>query len=188
MSWRNTGILAIAVAVVGLIAYRDVVGGNPDAGWDAVFEEPQPTLPADDIVLLLDLDPARVEAVAIDYRGKRSQSRRTAYGWSGTDRPRAIDDFVVGLSELAVILTVDEQPSDADLDGYGLADAVARIELDLDGGPALTIALGERNPSATAIYARAGGSDAVVLTGAVALWDLQKAVKAISHDDAGEGE
>jgi hypothetical protein len=180
MSWRGTLVLAAVVAAVGFVAYRDVLIENPEADWQTVFEEPPPTVAADTIEHLLDLTPESVIAFQIEYDGRQASSRRTRDGWSDTVKPRAVNDFLEGLSNLAVILTIDEEPSRRDLEGYGLAPAAARIALERSGLPTVTIELGDHNPSGTAIYARVRGRPGVALTGAAALWDLEKALHALS--------
>ncbi len=181
MSWRGTSLLALALAVVVLVAYRDVVSEDPNAGWDAVLVEPQPTIAADDIERLLDLEQETVVAVSLAYKGATVRSRRTAYGWTNTAKPRAINDFLDSVSELAIILTVNGNPATDDLAGYGLVEPMATITLERDRLPPVSVTLGNRNPSATAIYAQTNQRKGVLLTGAVALWDLQKAVSTLSE-------
>lgn len=180
MSWRNTIVLAAVVVVVGFVAYRDVLTEDPDADWQTVFEEPAPTVAADTIEHLIDLSPESVVAFQIESGDRRARSQRTGDGWSGTVNPRAVNDFLAGLSNMAVILTIGEEPSRQDLEGYGLAPPKAKIVLERAALPPITIELGEHNPSSTAIYARVGGRAGVTLTGAAALWDLENAVNALS--------
>ncbi len=181
MTRHRTLLLALALSLVAWIAYRDVVSEDPNAGWDAVFVEPQPTLAANDIERLLDLEPKTVVAVSLEYKGVTAQSQRTAYGWTNTAGPRAINDFLDSLSELAIILTVSGDPATEDLAGYGLVEPLATITLDRDRLAPVSIALGHRNPSATAIYAQTNQRPGVVLTGAVVLWDLQEVLTALSE-------
>ncbi len=185
MSWRNTLLLAIAAAAVALLAYLDVTSQDPDAGWDTVFEEARPTPPSEDIERLVEFDPRDVIAIRIKRAGTTLRSQRTAYGWSDTTKPRAIADLLDGVAQLAVILTIEEEPSDADLDAYGLAPPHAIIALERDEGPAISILLGNHNPSSTAIYARVTGRTGIVLTGAVAMWDVEKAMSALSATPPG---
>lgn len=179
MSWRNTILLALAVAVVAVIAYRDLLGENPDVGWQTVFEEPLPTPESAAIEHLVDFDPKSVVAVLLHSDDREARAQRTAYGWSGTSTPRKINDFLDNLRELAVILSIEEEPTAEDLAGYGLAEPRARIRLEREGAEAIDIALGHHNPSTTAIYARVSQRPGVVLTGAVAMWDLKEAFDAL---------
>jgi len=179
MTWRNTILLALAAAAVAYLAYRDVVAENPAAGWSTVFEEPPPTRPTDDIERLVAFDPMTITGVTLEHGGRTARTTRTAYGWSDTTKPRAITDLIDSLAELAVILTVESEPSDEDLEGYGLLAPLAAIRLERTGADAISIALGNRNPSATGVYARASQRPAVVLTGAVAMWEIEKALNAL---------
>lgn len=181
MSWRNTLLLALLVAVVGGIAYRDVLVEDPDAGWQTVFEEPLPTPPSADIEHLVDFDPRSVMAISLESKGASAQTRRTAYGWTGTSRPRKINDFLDNLRALAIILAIEREPSADELAGFGLANPRARIRLERDDAPAIDIALGQHNPSATGIYARVSQRPGVVLTGAVVAWDLTEAFDALDE-------
>lgn len=179
MTWRNTILLALAAAAVVYLAYRDVTSRDPAAGWSTVFEEPPPTRPSDKIERLLAFDPAKITGVTLEHGGRSARTKRTAYGWSNTTNPRAITDLIDSLAELAVILSVETEPSDDDLEGYGLLAPLARIRLDRTDADAITIALGIRNPSATGVYARASQRPDVVLTGAVAMWEIEKALNAL---------
>lgn len=179
MNWRNTILLALAAAAVVYLAYRDVTSQDPAAGWSTVFEEPPPTRPSDDIERLVAFDPATIIGVTLEHGGRTARTKRTAYGWSNTTRPRAITDLIASLAQLAVILTVESEPSDEDLEGYGLLAPLAAIRLERSGADAISIALGNRNPSATGVYARASQRPDVVLTGAVAIWEIEKALNAL---------
>lgn len=179
MSWRNTILLALAVAAVAAIAYRDLQEENPDGGWQTVFEEPLPTPESAAIEHLVHFDPKSVIAIALHSDNREARAQRTAYGWSGTSTPGKINTFLDNLLELAVVLSIDEEPTAEDLAGYGLAEPRARIRLEREGSEAIDIALGHHNPSTTAIYARVSQRPGVVLTGAVAMWDLSEAFDAL---------
>lgn len=179
MTWRNTLLLAVAVAAVAGFAYWDLVKEQPDAGWKTVFEEPLPTPEYADLVPLVRFDPKSVEAIWLYSEEREAQTRRTAYGWTGTSKPRKLDDFLENLRELAVILSVDEQVDDDDLAGYGLAPPRARVRLHLGNEEVIEIAFGHHNPSTTGIYAWVSQRPGIALTGAVAMWDLGEALDAL---------
>jgi len=179
MNWRNTIFLALAAAAAVLLAYRDVTSEDPAAGWSTVFEEPPPTRPADDIERLVAFEPKTITGVILEHGGRTARTKRTAYGWSNTTHPRAITDLIDSIAELAVILSLETEPSDEDLEGYGLVAPQAAIVLERSGADAISIALGNRNPSATGIYARASQRPDVALTGAVAMWEIEKALNAL---------
>lgn len=179
MSWRNTALLFLLVVAALAVAYRDVVVEDPEAGWDAVFDEPLPTPPSADVQRLVDFDPKSVVAMSLESEGVSAQTRRTARGWTATSQPRRIDAFLDNLRDLAVILAIDEEPTAEDLAGFGLREPRARIRLERADGSDLVIELGAHNPSTTAIYTRVSGRPGVALTGAVAVWDLSDALAAL---------
>ena len=180
MDWRNTVILGAVVAAVLGFAYWEVVSTDPDASWHSLLEEPMPTPPSADIKRLLDFRPERIEELSVTHGDDGATSRRTAYGWTNTSKPRAIEDFLRAVAALAIIVAVDDQPSAADLGAYGLEPPAARIELAGDELPTKKIDLGHHNPSATGIYARVDDG-AVVLTGAVAVWEIDKVLDALGN-------
>jgi hypothetical protein len=180
MKWRNTILLALVAIVAVALAYRDVTSEDPAAGWNAIFEEPPPTRHVDNIERLVDFDPKSVTAITVEGSGRTARTTRKAYGWSHTTSPRAITDLLESLADLAIILHIDEAPSDEDLDGYGLVVPRAAVRLERSGAPAISITLGSHNPSTTGIYARASQRPGVVLTGAVAMWEIEMALNALN--------
>lgn len=177
MRWRGTLALLIAFAVAAAWLYRDVTGGRPDTSWRTIFAEPQPSQPGSEFKRLLAFDPAAVTAITVQ-RGERTlHTERGADGWSGTKNGEPIDDFLRGLSELAEIL-----PIDVGADGladHGLAPPTAVVELTRRDGAPLVLLVGGRNPPATGVYAQVGRGGPVALTGALLIWDLEKAERAL---------
>lgn len=180
MNWRNTILLAAAVLVVLAIAYRDVVTTDPDAGWQVVFDEPEPTPPGADVERLVEFDPRTIKAVHIERHGRAVSVERTAYGWRHAQRPRAVRDLLDSVAAMAVILVVEGEPSAEDLEAYGLAAPQATIRMERDAAAAIEVRLGSHNPSATGIYAHTNQRPEVVLTGAVTIWDIEKALGALA--------
>ena len=180
MSWRPTAVLALVVVAVLYVAYRDVTNENPNAGWEVVFDDPLPPAPADDLEFILQLQPRAVAALTLERAGRRLVTRRTAYGWTNLTNPRAVEDYVASLTKLAVILHIEEEPSQEDLAGYGLAEPQARVHLALTNGEKVDIELGNHNPSATGIYARVSSMPGVILTGAIAVWEIDKILTALA--------
>jgi hypothetical protein len=89
---------------------------------------------------------------------------------------------LVGLLEALVTLrplTIIAEEADR-LADYGLDPPRRRVTIMHRGSPAqLSIALGDRNPAGTAVYARTGpGSNRVILVGAVILWEITKVTRA----------
>lgn len=180
MKWRNTWLLAAAAVLVIALAYRDIASNDPGAGWEIVFDEPEPTPPAVDVVRLVEFDPRSVVALRVERAGKSIEVRRTAYGWRNTERPRAVSDLLDSIADMAVILEIDGEPDDDDLDAYGLDNPQAVISIEREALPPIEIRLGNHNPSATGIYARISQRPHVVLTGAVAIWDIEKAIAVLA--------
>ncbi len=178
MGWRNTLILGTVVVAVLVAAYWDVVSEDPNASWQSILEEPEPTPPSADVERLVDLRPERIDRLTVTHGETRATSERTAYGWTNTSKPTAVNDFLRAVAGLAVIIRVHDQPRSADLESYGLQPPAGRIELAGERRPALAIDLGHHNPSATGIYARVDDGS-VVLTGAVAVWEVDKVLEAL---------
>jgi len=178
MAWRNTLILGAVVAAVLVAAYWDVVSEDPDASWQSILEEPQPTPPSADVERLVELRPEGVDRLTVIHGDDRATSQRTAYGWSNTSKPTAVNDFLRAVAGFAVIIRVHGEPRPADLESYGLHPPAGRIELAGERRPAVSIDLGHHNPSATGVYARVDDGP-VVLTGAVAVWEVDKVLEAL---------
>jgi hypothetical protein len=161
MTERGTAMLVLLLAIVG------------GALWLA--REPRPaSAPA---APLLATPPAAVARVEVDGPGARLTAVRHGEGWTDPGgRPwhaNAVADLVETLGTLAPIMVVDPDPHDpAD---YGLGPDATRLALsDTAGERLLALEVGERNPAATALYARLAGKREVVLVGAVLRWELEK--------------
>jgi hypothetical protein len=175
---RGTLLLVVALLAAATWLYRDVTGDQPGASWRTIFAEPAPPLPAADLKRLLAFDPAGVTAITL-RRGDRSlRSERTADGWSGVQRSGDMDDFLVGLTELAEIMPIEVGA--AQLDAHGLAPPQGIIELTRRAAPPLVLLVGTRNPPATGVYAQLDAGGPVVLTGAMLLWNVDKAERAFA--------
>lgn len=176
MGWRGTLGLGIAVLAAALYLYRDVVGHHQDASWSTLFDDPRPTPPGEQITHLLVFDPRSVTAIRI-RRGEREwQVQRTADGWHGAERPADVDDFLKSLLEMAEIMPLDVAPGE--LADHGLDPPETSIVLERAGQPPIDVRLGRRNPSATGVYAQIGAGGPVALTGALIMWELDKATRA----------
>jgi hypothetical protein len=81
---------------------------------------------------------------------------------------------LAGLPPLTVIASA------GDLDDYGLDRPQQEIVLAAAGGDsALGLALGDYNPTGTAVYVRRVDDAAVFLVGAVIRWETEKVVRAV---------
>jgi uncharacterized protein DUF4340 len=180
MGVRGTLVLALLVLIAGAYAYHDIAS-QPELSWDTVLGEGRPTPLGQGGDPLVPFAPRDVEGVKLSRDGVELAAHRTQNGWSGVAQGKTIDDFLDGIATLSRIMTIDI-PADQ-LADHGLAPPRAVIDLEPKSGPPLAIRIGDRNPPATAVYVQLGGEERVVLTGALILWELEKALNAAK--DAG---
>ena len=182
MGWRGTLALVLALLVASAWLYRELVGEGADLSWQSVVGGAG-TPPSEQVVHLLSFAPGEVVAVRLQRDGREWRTERRADGWSGVTQPHAIDDFLGELLELAEIMPLDVSP--AELGDHGLAPPEGIIELQRRNQPPIVLLLGSHNPPATGTYAQLGLGGRVVLTGALATWEFDKAIRALSPADAG---
>ena len=161
--------------------YRELVAENAElllAFGHRAGGAPAP--PGEQITHLLSFDPATVKAVRL-RRGDqewRARAHATA-GWSGVERSSDIDDFLTNMLELAEVMPLEVAPDElAAITGSTPPQGV--VELEREGQPPVVLLLGRRNPPATGVYAQIGPGGRVVLTGALAMWEFDKVVRALS--------
>ena len=174
MGWRGTLVLGIALLAAAVYLYRDVTAQHPDASWRVLFEEARPTPPGADIKRLLAFDPAAVTAIRLRHGDAQRAVRRDGDSWQGA-RSRDVTDFLQALQDLAEIMPLEVAPGD--LAAHGLDPPQSVIELDRSGAAPLVLLVGGHSPPATAVYVQLGPGGPVVLTGALLLWDLDKAAR-----------
>ena len=161
MRWRQVavvyGVLALLAAWVFLLA-----GDTPNP--EAPVEPP----PAASI---LDVDAATVTALTIRKNGSVVRASRTDERWSTTEPSDAKvppDLFAAMVATLTAGQPAEElshEPESA-LAAYGLASPVATLEVTLrDGAAPITVAIGDQNPTRTAVYARRGDRPTIYLVG-----------------------
>ena len=178
MGWRGTLALTFALCAAGFALYRDIAADKRELSWQSVIEGQSAAPPGEQITHLLSFDPATVTAITLRRGDREWHTERRAGGWSGVAQPGAIDDFLANLLDLAEIMPIDVPAEE--LGAQGLAPPEGIIELQRRDRPPLILYLGRHNPPATAVYAQLGAGGRVVLTGALALWELDKAVRALS--------
>ena len=178
MGWRGTLALAVALLAAGLYLYRDLVAANTDLSWETVIGGPRAAPPGEQITHLLSFDPATVTAVHLRHAGRDLRSQRVGRVWSGVERSADIDDFLANLLGLAVVMPLDVAPDE--LAAHGLDPPEAVIELQRVNQPPVVLLLGRHNPPSTGVYAQVGEDGPVILTGALASWELEKALRALS--------
>jgi hypothetical protein len=163
MSWRRVAIIYAVFAL--LAAWVFLLGGdapNPEA--------PVAVPPAASI---LDVDAATVTTLTLRKDGRVVRASRTDDRWSTTEPSDAKvppDLFAAMVATLTAGQAAEElshEPESASaLAVYGLASPVATLEVVLrDGAPPITVAIGDQNPTRTAVYARRSDRPTIYLVG-----------------------
>jgi hypothetical protein len=178
MGWRTTAVLVAAVLIAGVIAWFDLHNEVSSGDWLGATEVPAP---GEGITRLLRLDPREVTAIRLQRGDVNVRVEHADGRWQGVARPEALVDFVHNVSQLAEIIRLDIEP--AQRGEYGLEPPAAVIELERGEQPPILLLLGNHNPSSTGAYAQVGRDGPIVLTGAIALWELDKAIRATREDD-----
>lgn len=176
MGWRGTLALAALLALAGVYAYIDAISGEQDVSLHALLSELRPTPPGQDAEKLLHYDPADIVAIHLQQGDVDLHVKRRDGKWVGVARPDALNDFLANLLTLAKIMTVDVEKQN--LSDHGLDPPEAIVELQRADGSTISIRIGHHNPPLTGVYVQVGPSDRVILTGALILWELEKAVNA----------
>lgn len=184
MGWRGTIVLALALLAALLALYRELVAESSDMSWQSVLQGTREAPPGDQITHLLSFDPATVTAVRLRRGAQQWRAERRADGWNGAERASDVDDFLDNMLALAEIMPLEVSADQ--LADHGLDPPAAVVEVERADKPPVVLLLGRRNPPATGVYAQVGTSGRVVLTGALALWDFDKAARALSPTAAAQ--
>lgn len=182
MSWRGTLALVAALLAAAVYLYADLKREQPGAGWKSLIEEARPVPESELVIPLMPFEPASVQTLRLRTDDRQWELRRTAEGW-GSAPAAAVDEFLNNLRGLAEIMPL-EVPA-AQLADHGLDPPLHVIELERRDAAPLQLRLGRRNPPATGVYAQVGADGKVVLTGALALWELDKLTRALSATAGG---
>jgi len=177
LPWRRLAALAAAAALLA------------PATWSAVSARlaPPPATPSSPLVAL----PAGgIDALEVRGGDVAGVFRRSADGWTfapdgGAAKPvdaDVPDGFLRTLAGLGRLT----QFVDPDLAAFGLERP--RGTFVLGGGPGMTIDIGNRNPTLTAVYVRSEPAPDVVLVGSVLLWEWDKLVAAARRSAEPVGE
>ncbi len=177
MGWRGTLVLALALLGAGFFLYRELVADKGELSWQSVVG-PRAAPPGEQITHLLSFDPATVTAIRLQRGGQEWRVERRDGGWSGVARQSDIDDFLTNLIGLAEIIPLEVAPDQ--LADHGLDPPEGVVELQRAGAAPVVLFLGRRNPPSTGVYAQLGRDGRIVLTGALALWEFDKAIRALS--------
>jgi len=165
MTWRGTGLLVLTVLVVGLYAWWSTPS-DPAARRTAATHA------------LLDRD-VEVTRVLLEAGPRALRLERDEDGWSaGRDDGIDVESLLTALRTVEPLMVVGTAPGD--LARFGLDAPMARLELWTDAERVLSLDLGDRNPSWTALYARRDGRSDIELVGAVLYWEIEKLLARIT--------
>lgn len=180
MGARGTLFLALALAGAVIYAWFDAARDSPTNTWQAIFDT-RPTPPSELVRRLFDFDPTSVVAVRVRKGDVEVTAVRENGGWAETNRSGAVDDLLEAIADLAEIAMIDVEPEK--LAEYGLRPPRSVITLERRELAAIVLLVGDRNPTTTALYAQIGRNGQVVLTGALLLWELDKAMTGMRSAD-----
>ncbi len=184
MGWRGTAILALLTLMVGAYLWFEERPAEEAGRPPTLLGEPESADPNKPIRHLLDFKPADVIGVRLEHGGQTREAQRADAAWRDVTPPGAIDDFVHNLAELGVLMDIPAGP--ADLKDYGLQPPQSVLHLRLGGdAPPLVLQIGDRNPAVTGVYVRLGDDGPVLLAGALAAWEFDKAFRALGGAAAG---
>jgi hypothetical protein len=164
MSWRAVSVVYAILAL--LLALVLVVDRQP------AVEAPPPDAAA--VRSLLGVEPSAVRAVVFrrgetQVRAERADGRWRTLGPAGAAvPPDLVDAAVATLTAGQVSEVVADGARPGDLASFGLANPSSSIVLTTDGAGSaheVTVLLGDRNPTRTAVYARRAEDERVYLVG-----------------------
>lgn len=162
MSWRRVALIYACLAVLVV--------------WVVVLDHPEPppapSAPAAAGPSLLEAEAASVTAVTFRREGRIVRAAREEGSWrvlepTGVSIPP--DLIAATISTLTAGQSAERLGSEPahDLGAYGLDAPSATLEITVGTPPAspVTVAIGGRNPTRTAVYARRSDQSAVYLVG-----------------------
>ena len=157
MTWRRA--LAYWACFLALGAY-----------YLLVLREPSRPAPAHlTRAPFLSLAEPEIEALELRRGATVIRCRRVAGRWQVVEPAGAavpsdlVTALVANLTQLPEVEVVDE--GGGDLTQFGLAPPVSQMILTMSGAPTITVRLGSRNPSGTAVYAQRNDVPRVFLIG-----------------------
>lgn len=175
MGWRGTLVLLTALVTAGLYAYSDVISKQSGLSWRSLLQPLRPAPPGEQVTHLLSFVPEQVTAIRLQRGDADVRFERRGGTWAGVARPQVLDDMLRNLLELAEVMPLQVGPDQ--LADYGLAPPEARIDLQRSNQPPIVVLVGSHNPPATGVYVQLGEGGPVKLTGALILWELDKAFR-----------
>jgi len=176
MGWRGTVILALLVVAVGAYVWFDQTPLEDFPGSELAPAAPrQATTP---VRQLLEFSPSDVEAVRVERDGQARDAQRAGDTWSRPDVASRLDDFLHNLTTLGILMDIPAEGGN--LKEFGLQPPGTVLTLRLRGrAQPLVVQIGDRNPATTGVYVRVADGP-VVLAGALAAWEVDKAFAALA--------
>jgi hypothetical protein len=162
MSWRRVAVIYVVLALL--------------AGYAIVFERTEPPReqvdPGSATSSLLGIDASSVASVTFRREGKVVRATREDQRWHAVEPPGAqvssdlLEATIATLTAGQASERLSSEPENA-LAAYGLDAPSATLEVvtsDAPGRP-ITVLIGARNPTRTAVYARRSDQTSVFLVG-----------------------
>jgi hypothetical protein len=173
MRARSTLLLWMVVAALG--AYLWHTGRSPEVA-------PPETAP------LIPFRPEEATALVVADAERTVRLRRAESGWLDErgrpwPAPELLHTLLEALAEARPTAMISDDP--VRLADYGLDPPRRSVTVTTaaTGERTLTLALGDRNPVWTGVYARRPPDPDVVLVGSVLLWELDKVFSAVRQAD-----
>lgn len=181
MGIRFTFAAGALLVVVATIYYLDSTPAPPPrrVGLPAART---PLEPAPSGTPLVTVDPSQVQRLRLVFSGAERTTERSGGGWTNTDRPELIEEFVRDLTRLGPLQMIEVPPER--LAEFGLNPANGRIEIFVAASPspATIIEVGSLNPPGTGLYVRRSGEPNVLLVGSLIHWELQRSTRILAPD------
>jgi len=159
LTWRSTLACWIAAALLG--AYYVTFERRP--------APPSEIRAAREKVLNVYSD--EVAAVTLRRQGLEIRCERKDKRWQivqpvgGKVPPDLVSALIENLTDRQEAEQISDAPKREDLQAFELTESSPEVEIELSGGKKLSVKLGGRNPSQTAIYAQTSVSPRVLLVG-----------------------
>jgi Domain of unknown function (DUF4340) len=163
MTWRRVGVIYVVLAILTLVV--TVIDGArlPSAEQNTHL----PVGPS-----LIDADAASITAVTFRKEGRIVRAIRQPQRWRTVEPAKApispdlIEATIATLTTGQAAEKLTQVP-DSELAAYGLDAPTALVEVVIGNAAAspVTVALGSRNPTRTAVYARRGDQPTIFLVG-----------------------
>ncbi len=164
MTWKRILVYYLGAAVLGLYLQATLEARTPTETLD---EKPE--------FAFVEALASRMDRVLIDRHGVLVEARRVEGRWrfvepAGAELPSdLIDALLDTLMTIPPIEIFAESSGAADGNRgsgeYGLMPPSTRLRIERDGEIVASIALGARNPTKTAVYAKKAGEESVYLLG-----------------------